>query len=356
MDSTKKNFDFVDTIRCISMIGIVFEHAEVFGVVTYSSFYTSFIQASGIQFFKFATIAFFLIAGFLINHKFVEYTPVQYLKNRFKSTIGPWVFWVNIFVLLNVIGIVFVAYFTYNRDGKLPSPFLNFIGEKYYEVIFTTSFWFIPNFLICIAILLLFKKYIYSLWLGSLLGLTSLFYSVNLYYGWIKTQHTTALFGFVFFLWLGAFMNRHLDVVFAAIKKISYTWLIGLTTALFILASLEIVHLKSVFSDDPFNTLRITNIAYSLAFFVLLLKIGSIPYVNREFLPRKTTYGIYLIHHIIILKVLLELFRPFHFQMSTMTITEMILYSLLRFGTVYLISFYLVKLLLRTKLKWTIGG
>lgn len=356
MEPIKKNFDFVDTIRCISMIGIVFEHSEVFGVANYASFYTSFAQAAGIQFFKFATVAFFLIAGFLINHKFVEYTPLQYLKNRFKSTIGPWAFWVNVFVILNVVGIIFVAFFKYNRDGKLPSPFLNFIGQEYYNVIFTTSFWFIPNFLICIAILLLFKRYIYSVWFGLILGITSLFYSVNLYHGWIKTQHPTALFGFVFFLWLGAYMNRHIDVVFNFIKKTSYTWMIGLTTVLFILASLEIVHLKSIFSQDPYNTLRVTNIAYALSFFFLLLKVGSIPMVNQIFLPRKTTYGIYLLHHIIILKVLLELFRPFHFQVTTMTFIDTITYSLLRFAAAYLISFLLVRVFLRTKFKWAIGG
>ncbi|MHA4893639.1 acyltransferase family protein [Pedobacter sp. PWIIR3] len=356
METIKKNFDFVDTIRCLSMMGIVFEHTEVFGAANYGSFYTSFAQAAVMQFFKFATIAFFLIAGFLINHKFVDYTAVQYLKNRLKSTIGPWAFWLNMFILINVLGLLYVAYFKYNGERHMPSPFMDYLGTEYYNVIFTTSFWFIPNFLICIGILLAFKKYLYSLRFGIILGLASLFYSVNLHYGWIRTQHTTALFGFVFFLWLGALMNRHIDEVFAFIKKTSYIWLIGLTTALFILSNLEIVYLKSVGSEDAYNTLRITNILYSLSFFVILLKVGSINQVNRIFQPRKTTYGIYLLHQIIILKVLSEIFRPFNLQVSTMTLVEAILYSVGRYVLTYFISFVIVNLILKTKLRWSIGS
>ncbi|RZK65409.1 MAG: hypothetical protein EOO92_26390, partial [Pedobacter sp.] len=158
MEVIKKNFDFVDTIRCLSMMGIVFEHTEVFGAPNYASFYTSFAQASLMQFCKFVTIAFFLIAGFLINHKFVEYTAGQYLKNRFKSTIGPWAFWVNMFIVLELLGLFYFCFVLYNGERTMPVPFLEYLGERYYHVLFETSFWFIPNFLICIAILLLFKR------------------------------------------------------------------------------------------------------------------------------------------------------------------------------------------------------
>ncbi|MES2828548.1 MAG: acyltransferase [Bacteroidota bacterium] len=356
MKGEQKNFDFVDTIRCLSMMGIVFEHTEIFGAANYASIYTSFAQASVMQFFKFVTIAFFLIAGFLINHKFVDYTAFQYLKNRFKSTVGPWAFWLNMFILINILGLLYVAYFKYNGERHMPSPFMKYLGDEYYNVIFNTSFWFIPNFLICIAILLAFKKYIYSLRFGLILGLATLFYSINLYYGWIRTQHTTALFGFVFFLWLGAYMNRYIDLLFNFIKKISYFILVAITAGVFVLSNLEIIYLKSIGIEDAYNTLRITNILYSLSFFLILLKIGSINNINRIFKPRQTTYGIYLMHQIIILKVLSEIFRPFHLQVSTMTLFEAILYSFARFILTYVIAYLIVNLILKTKFRWSIGA
>ncbi|CAM4262671.1 Acyltransferase family protein [Pedobacter westerhofensis] len=352
----KKNFDFVDTIRCLSMIGIVFEHTEVFGSANYVSFYTSLLQASVLQFFKFATVAFFLIAGFLINHKFTEYTPWQYLKNRFKSTIGPWAFWINVLILIDIINLLFIAYFKYNGERHMPSPFADYLISSYYYIITETSFWFILNFLICIGILLLFKRFIYNKIFGVLLGLTSLFYSINLYHGWIRTRHTTALFGFVFFLWLGAYMNKHSEILFNFIKKISFIWLTGITIVLFIMSDLEIIYLKSIGMEDAYNTLRVSNILYSLSFFLILLKVGSIPSVNRIFQPRNTTFGIYLIHPIIILHFLDAIFRPFHWHAEGMTAIGAIAYSALRFGVTYLISILIVRGLLVTKLRWTIGS
>lgn len=352
----KKNFDFVDTIRCLSMLGIIFEHTELFGQANYASFYTSLLQVSVMQFFKFATVAFFLIAGFLINHKFQEYTPWQYLTNRFKSTIGPWAFWLNVLVLTDICKLLFTAYVIYHDQSRMPPSFWKYLVDEYSFIIFGTSFWFILNFLICIAILLLFKRYIYKLGFGIILGMISLFYSVNLYHGWIKTEHTSALFGFVFFLWLGAYMNKHIDQLFGFIQRTSYAWLIGVTAVLFFVADLEIIYLKSLGSVDAYNTLRVTNILYSLSFFLILLKVGSIPFINRTFLPRKTTFGIYLIHYIIITHLLTELLGHFHFHVSSMTAIEAILYSALRYVVTYLITMLIVRLILLTKFKWSIGG
>lgn len=195
----KKNFDFIDTIRCISMIGIVFEHCSVFWGFSYADKFDTFIEVSIMQVLKFATIAFFLISGFLINHKFQEYTPIEYLRNRFRNTIKPWIIWVLIFVLLDLVDRL-VAYIK-GSDDRIATQTLSFIGKEFVDTIFFTSYWFILNFLICIAILLLFRKYLYKIWFGIVLGAISIVYSFNLYYHWFITQHSTALFGFVFYLW-----------------------------------------------------------------------------------------------------------------------------------------------------------
>jgi len=352
----KTNFDFVDTIRCISMIGIVFEHNTHVGEVYYKEFSMAMIQASVMQFFKFATIAFFLIGGFLINHKFTEYTPLQYIKNRFKNTIGPWTLWLNIFVLLNIINLLVKKYLIYHDNHTMPPDFSSYLGNLYYETIFLSSFWFILNFLICISILLIFKKYIYHVFFGCILGLVSLFYSVNLYYGWIITNHSTALFGFVFYLWLGAFLNKHYESVSKFIRQKSLWFFILITVILFIFSDMESVILKNLGNNDAFNTLRFTNILYSISFFFLLLKIGPLPLVNKYLEPRKTTFGIYLIHQIIITYVLIEIVRPFKINVETLTLGHATLYSLVCFLIVYCLSFALVALIKVTRFKWAIGA
>ncbi len=334
------------------MMGIVFEHCSVLWTDQYVNYGDKVIQASVMQFFKFATIAFFLIGGFLINHKFTEYTPLAYLKNRFKNTIGPWAFWIAVLIGLNVIQ----RYVVFSKNNDISTlPNWNYISGQLYQIVFYTSFWFILNFLICISLLLIFKRYLYKLWFGVILGVVSLFYSVNLYYEWVTTEHSTALFGFVFYLWLGVYMNRHYDKVSIFIAKLSWSWLIVVNVLFFIAADAEILHLMQRGSTDAFNTLRISNVFYSLSMFALLLKIGSIAVLQKRLKPRQTTFGVYLLHEILILRLLSEIFRPGKFNIAQMNIFEATGYTLLRFLIIYGISFFLVNLILKSKFKWTIG-
>ena len=335
------------------MIGIVFEHSSVFWGFTYSGKLDTFVEISVMQFFKFGTIAFFLIGGFLINHKFQEYTPGQYLKNRVKSTIKPWAFWIAIYLLTDLINILVIYY----KQGELrmPDGFLIYVLDQLNRILFFTSYWFILNFLICIGLLLLFKRHLYKLWFGVILGTLSLFYSLNLYYGWIVTQHSTALFGFVFYLWLGVYMNRYYENVMRYVHGFSWTGTIVIVLICFLYADLETAFLLSKGSSDPFNTLRITNIAYSLAAFLLLLKIGKIEWLQKVVQPRITTFGIYLIHAIILDRVISQIFMPFHYQASLCSVWVNFGVSVLRFFMAYLITMLLVKLILLTKMKWTVG-
>lgn len=353
--TTNKNFNFIDTIRCISMMGIVLEHSSTFWLLKYDNYGEKLIQSAYMGFFKFATIAFFLISGFLINHKFTEYTPLQYIKNRFKNTIGPWLFWIFIYLVLTIGQQVFMLLKTSGSNVESIDWCDSTVG-MFFRVIFHSNYWFILNFLICIAILLLFKKYIYKLGFGLILGLFSFFYSVNLYFGWLPVEHTTALFGFVFYLWLGITLNRYYDQVKVVLGRISFSSLLAINLVLFVLSTLESVHLMDLNLKDPFNTLRVTNIFYSLGIFALLLKIGDIKNVQKVLNPRHTTFGIYLLHPIIIDRLLIEIVRPLGLDLDTMSAISVAGYSLLRFIFVYVLTFVLVKFISGTKFKWAIGS
>jgi len=351
----KKNFNFVDTIRCISMMGIVFEHSAMLWSVNYTAKSDKILQISTMQFFKFATIAFFLIGGFLINYKFTEYTPGQYLKRRFANTIKPWLFWIMVLVIANLIR-KWIVFKKESGSAILLADPVAYFTEEFRYILFESSFWFILNFLICISLLLIFKRYLYKPWFGLILFCISLVYSVNLYTEWFITRHSTALFGFIFYLWLGVYLNRYYDRVMLWVKTITWPSLIAINILCFVLACSEIYLLAELGSHDEYNTLRITNIFYSLSMFALLLKMGNIKSLDQMLTPRLTTFGIYLIHQILIIRLLPEIFKINLSNALTSNVYSTIAYSILRFAIVYLLSFFITKLLLKTRFKWVVGN
>ncbi len=348
-----KNFDFVDTIRCISMIGIVLEHSPAVGNDIYLNNVDTFIGALFIQLFKFSTIAFFLIGGFLINYKFQEYNSLQYLKNRFKNTIKPWLFWVFVFMVLTTID----RYVAYRKGGEglLVTHFFQYLVELLNHALFYTTYWFILNFLICITILLIFKKFLYKIWFGVILGCISAIYSINIYYNWFITLHSAALFGFIFFLWLGVYLNKYYDRIIVFLNKITWYPLLLLGFMSFGLAIAESFQLLNLGSKDAYNTLRISNIVYSLIIFAVLLKIGNIPTMQKKFQPRKTTFGVYLIHYLLISRFLPLIFQPLKLDYQHLSIWANTGILLIRFLITYSLSFTITSMILKTRLKWAVG-
>jgi len=332
------------------MMGIVFEHSMVYH--KYQTLPENLLGIAFIQLFKFVTIAFFIIGGFLINHKFQEYTPGQYLKNRFANTVKPWLFW-----LLILISLDFLHLFYRHIRYQSPIPFFNtFLSHDLHQTILYTSFWFIPNFLICISVLLIFKRFLYKLWFGILLGIVSSIYSVNIYWHWFIPDHTTALFGFVCYLWLGVYMNKHYDKVVLLMKQISYAKLIIINIILFGLATAESMYIFQKGDLDYANTLRITNIFFSLGMFALLLKIGKINWISNNLAPRKTTFGIYLTHWMILTYLIPPVILIlYHINLNDLTVFQSVGLTLVRFTIIYIASFLLVQIIALTKYKWLIG-
>lgn len=350
----KKNYAFVDSIRCISMMSIVMEHAMAFDPAMYHPKSQMEVNIFSLftQFGKFGTIGFFLLAGFLIGEKFTDYTPGQYLKRRLDSTFIPWLVWTTIFLLSLLID-DYIRITRFNHGVISPEFHDKLIGQ-FKLVYLYSSFWFIPNFLICITILLLFKKWLYNKWLGFVLLCFTLLYAVNIYTETIEPRHSTAIFGFVFFLWLGAQFNRKLDALEKWISGTSYALWISLCILTLALGVGEAQILKNMHSVDPFNTLRISNILYSMAVFFLLLRIKEFSFV--KFLkPRETTYGIYLLQFIIVFSILPLIFKPLKYSLESLSFPVILGYLILRALLTYFIALFAVRLLSATKLKWIVG-
>lgn len=194
---TKRNYDFIDHIRCLAMISIVFEHS--FGAHEFPIYSSKFwAYLSVIQIGKYGTVIFFLLAGFLIGDKFTDYTPGEYLKRRFSNTFGPWLFWSGVYIVCMMISLHITGKMYHDNRFNLAN-ILNEIKITYLY----TNYWFIINFMVSISLLLIFKRYLYSTVFGGVLLMFTLIYCVNIHFQWFDPSHTIAILGFIFFLMAG---------------------------------------------------------------------------------------------------------------------------------------------------------
>lgn len=329
------------------------EHSSFFFVAKFNTLNEKIVQILSLQVFKFGTIIFFLLAGFLIGDKFTKYSTKEYLQRRAQNTLRPWLFWVIILLLTTYLDVI-VKNIKYGDSILLNITFKTVLSD-FGNIVFNTSYWFIPNFLLCIAILLLFRKYLYSIKLGIALLLLSLFYAVNLYIDLIPTSHTTALFGFIFYLWLGVQLNKYYDQFKSFVDHTSISLISILLIFSFSLASLESYHLLNLLPADPFNTLRITNIIYSLLSFIFLYKLGSKIQIKR-FNPSVLTFGIYLIHQILVFRLMPLVFRPLHINFENKSAYYILGIQLMTFFIVYTGSILIVSIINKIpKARWLIG-
>jgi len=345
----KKNYDFIDHIRCLSMVAIVAEHTISYYPPALTSLnYWPYLYL--MEFFKYGTIIFFLLSGFLISEKFRDYSPGEYLKRRFRSTFGPWLFWSLLFALCLTIHLKVTAGIYHDNRFNLAN-----ILDGIKMVYLYSNYWFIINFMVSITLLLIFKRHLYSLVFGTILFLFTIFYCINIYPEWINPNHTTAILGFIFFLWLGAQCRKYWPQVNAFMERVPFLLLILLTVATFAACVYETHVLTALNSSDPLNTLRFTNVLYSLVIFALLLKINSFKVLDH-LKPRSTTYGIYLIHSIIVFFVLPEVLRPLSIDVNKVNLAGYVGYKFIYFLLAYFITLLLVFLINKTRGRRLVGN
>lgn len=179
--------------------------------------------------------------------------------------------------------------------GRLSGAVLSGVFTNGKNCLFYSAYWFVPNLLVALGLLLVFRPFLNEARTGLIFLLASLFYGVNIYGHWIPVLHTQAVFGFVFYLWLGAWSARHFQLIEEWLSGISTAVLLGLTLFTLMLALAETKLLVALGSMDPVNTLRIGNQLYSLVAVLAIVK------VKRSLWPRfvdvrEHTFGLYLTH------------------------------------------------------------
>ncbi len=245
--------------------------------------------------FKFSTIGFFLVSGFLLEKDFATRDPRALLFKRLRKVFLPWLLWAALFVFS-------IALADSARHGNpfLPGvPVIRALSQEIVNCLTGSALWFVPNLLVSLSLLLIFRKHLQSLRLGAaLLGL-NLFYTLNVYAQWIPAQHTRALFAFVFYLWLGHYAATHLAGLNRLLAAISTPRLLALTALAAALSFAEGRILYRLGSVDPLNTLRPSNQLFSILAVLCFAKLRRRTWPRFVDVPRHT-FGIYLSHALIL--------------------------------------------------------
>lgn len=286
---------FIHTVRFWAMVALACMHCGV----KFSNYESVSVTETTllVQPFKFGTIAFFIISGFLLGDRLPSSDRLAYLRRRSSRLVPPWALWYIVWILYAFQGDLRRSH----AEGL--SLTVHLMGATLYSdgvrCLLETPLWFIPNFLVALTCIVMLRRWLNDLRLGAILLAINLFYGVNVYTRWLPSRHTEAVFGFVFYLWLGAWCALRKDRVQKWAEMRSPWWLSLWALAAASIALWEADVLRAHNSPDAMNTLRFGNQIYSVLMVILLVRI------RRRTWPAfvdvaENTYGIYLTHGLVI--------------------------------------------------------
>jgi peptidoglycan/LPS O-acetylase OafA/YrhL len=341
------NHLFANNVRFLSMIAIIAVHTSNAYPVFCHQEPAPLALLCLLQTCKFGTIAFFLVAGFLLGERIERYSSLQYYARRLKNVFLPWLVWYLLYCALR----------NFCRYTPSSHPIAQ-ISAMLWDALPGSTYWFVPNLLIALAVLLIFRPFFRDIRMGLVFLAASLFYAANIYGHWIAVEHTRAVFGFVFYLWLGAWASWHFATIERWLLRIRASVLIAMLLATGVLAMAETMLLRFLHSADPMNSLRLSNQLYSVAAVLAIMKL------RREIWPRFVdvrahTYGLYLTHSIVLAVLIAAVKRiPGHLLQDPFRggAPEAMLLLPMAFAVTYLGCLLVVRVFLSTRwLRWTVG-
>ncbi len=359
---TKTDSIIINNARFLSMVAIIYLHSFFYQLSPGPDlFQADFFQLIFGCVLKFGTICFFIISGYLLGHKLDHYSSIEFFHRRLKVVAKPWLFW-SFFLS--------VGYFVNSliRESDFE------IYKMIFYVLFESEYWFIPNYFMALLFLVLFSK-VNSIISGTIFFALSIAYGVNIYAKIIPTVHTTAVFGYIFFLWFGREVKLNRITWIRWLMSATHGKIVFLTLLALGLSIVESIYLKTKigvdydlggYRVDPLNTLKISNQAYGVLFFCTIYKIKHAIY-PKWIQPQYETFGLYLSHWVIMLffkniltKILSEIYKvsPHEFLVTRHQYYEFMdagLISLVFFFILYNTTLIFVKGVKKTKFSWIVG-
>jgi hypothetical protein len=334
------DFHFINFIRFVSMIGIVSLHSLVLpanislnSFLAEKDFSTPYVVF--LNFFRFSTISFSIISGYLIAPKLKKEQKNTLFCSRSNNLLKPYL----LALLITLIPFFTIPLFQHNSVSTLQILRNVFLG---------TAFWFIPSHLITFGIfIVLYTKEKLNLLVG-IFFLTTISITILFVYS-VPTFHTNLIFSvaFLFYYALGVLIreNNWID----KIRKLSLTKVVLVWMISFFLINYETFYLFKHHYPYLLNNFRASNQLYAVVSFLLLAKIADKFSQFSFFNPRYETYGIYLYHTIVGL-LLYTVAGRFILKYTNINYSLSIFFTLLHFTICYLATIAIVKFLLKRKL------
>lgn len=350
------NHLFVSNIRFLSMAAVVLSHSIVSSFRLVGLGDTGWLERTMRQPVEFDVIGFFLISGFLLEEGMTRWRPAEYLSRRFQRIFLPWLAWFSVYCGINLAGASVHGRFRFDSMHGVTLPVLHAVRDG-----LLSPFWFVPNLLLALCILLACRRFLFDLRMGSILLALSLFYGLNIYMHWAHFEnHTEALLGFVFYLWLGAWGARNFAAIQTWIAHTSMLFLIVMAVLAGLGALLESSLLAAAGNSQPLNILRISNQIYSIATVLVILKFRK-PVWPRAMNVRTVTFGIYLTQAVVMLLLLNMVNRTFLSRVTGLSggaqVAAAFCLTLACFAVTYWCAFALTVWLLRhPRLCWMVGN
>jgi peptidoglycan/LPS O-acetylase OafA/YrhL len=347
--ASRPQYLFIHTVRFWCMLAIVLMHGVL--MTTFHARAPGLEIVMLIQGLKFGTIGFFLISGFLLGDRLPATKPFSYLRRRASRLVPAWCVWF-------VLQVLFWAAQGVRHWSPTIPPAHAIAAALWLNAVacFTgTALWFVPNFMIALTCVVLLRRWLNDLRLGAVLLAINLFYTVNVYMSWIPSKHSEALFGFVFYLWLGAWCAQRKDAVQRWAAALS-SWRLILCAILAAGAALIETRLLIVHhNEDILNTLRLSNQVFSVVIVILLVRVRRVTW-PRFIDVGAQTYGIYLTHTIILTAVFSAAARLTIGQgHRTGPVGFVVMWALLA-PTSYLLSLLLTRWIATSRWPWLVGA
>jgi hypothetical protein len=276
------------------------------------------------------------------------------LKRRVDRIFLPWSLWIGIFA----VKIMIVDRY-HGADLRSANGIFVAAVKSLDYLLTSTMFWFVPQLLLSLAVLILLRRHLDNLWTGASFLTVSLAWGCNIYLRWLPTSHMTAYFGYTFYLWLGYYFSKHMEGLNSWLRRIP-NWLVPAFALATLLASLYegLLIQHFVLFGDSLNTLRLTNQLYSISVILLLYRVAS-PMWPDFVNVRSDTFGLYLIqmHSFFFTNSAVSRLNPRAISLlSHSPVGELFLWTLVA-SVAYLISLGATKFLLSLSvLRWTVGG
>ncbi|MXV17925.1 acyltransferase family protein [Hufsiella ginkgonis] len=347
------NYEQIDTIRFITICFIIWGHCLLgWEQRVHAGVIDEMVAVLVLQAGKISTVIFFLVSGFLIRPKLQRYTLKSYFRERSPRVYFPWLSFIVLFMLIQVVQLLPLKELWETRDLE------RFIQLNYSildGLLIYSAYWFITTYALSMALFVVLRKHADSWWLGAALGLITLFYCLNLHFQWTDTKHSKAILGYAAFVWTGMKMNKHFTRLQYHLANVPWAAAIGLLLALLLIASYEGIKLTETGCLDPFASNRFSNIILSVTFFLALLKFGKIDLVNK-LNPRKTVYGIYLVHNILIFELTAVITSWVSGDVFvSASVWTLLIYQFSFFVVILCFTYLVVNRLSRSRLCWIIG-